>query len=103
MFINLLEKYDGISTAFSLPITLLTKGIYQEHWKEYVNDSSRNLLKRERSVIERVQGDMKMNHSLTKARYIGLQKMRLQSLFAAMAHNLKTMVTLLTGARLKPV
>lgn len=103
VWINLLEKYTGIHTAFSLPKSMLTKGVYQKKWQDYVADPNRNELKKERYIIERINADMKENHGLRRCRYRGIIKYHFQTAMAAMAHNLKLTITLLTGARLRPL
>lgn len=103
VWINLLEKYTGITTAFSLPDTMTKKGSHQEKWKAYVRDEGRTTFRKERTVIERVNGDIKDNHGLRKCRYLGLAKYHLQLAMASMAHNLKIFVNVLSGARLKPI
>lgn len=103
IWINLLEKYTGIATAFSLPRTMLTRGQWKQKWQAYVEDPDRTILRKGRSVIERVNADLKDNHSLRRCRYAGKSKYYLQAMMAVIAHNLKIMVRLLTGARLRPI
>jgi hypothetical protein len=103
VWINLLEKYTGIMTAFSLPDTMTKRGEHQEKWKAYQKDEGRNAFKRERYVIERVNADLKDHHGLRKCRYLGLLKYQFQLAMSGMAHNLKIFVRQLTGARFKPM
>lgn len=103
VWINLLEKHTGIMTAFSLPDTMTKRGERREKWQRYADDAGRKAFKRERSVIERINADLKDNHGLRRSRYLGLVKYRLQTLMASMAHNIKLAIRLLTGARLRPI
>lgn len=99
IWINLLEKYTGLTTAFSLPKTMLRK----KKWQAYISDPDRATLRKERSVIERVNADLKDNHSLRRCRYVGQIKYTCQTTLAAIAHNLKITIRILTGARLRPI
>lgn len=102
IWINLLEKYTDIVTAFSLPKTMTEKGEYREKWRAYASDPGRTAFKRERYVIERVHADLKGRHGLGRARYIGLAKYQFQLTMSAISHNLKIFMRLMTGARLRP-
>lgn len=103
IWINLLEKYTGIMTAFSLPRTMTERGEHQDKWRRYLADPGRTAFRKERYVIERVNADLKDNHGLRRCRYLGLAKYQLQLTMAAVAHNLKTVVQLMTGARFRPI
>jgi len=103
VWVNLLEKHTGIMTAFSLPKTMTEKGEHQEKWRAYKTDEGRNAFKRERYIIERVNADVKDNHSLRRCRYLGLMKYHLQTVMAAVVHNVKLAMRILTGTRLKPI
>ena len=104
VWINLLEKYTGIVTAFSLPKTLLTYGQHQDRWKQYYEtDEHRKTLRKERSIIERINADLKDNHSLRHCRYLGKTKYTFQTIMASIAHNVKIIMKLTTGARLRPI
>lgn len=104
VWINLLEKYTGITTAFHLPEYLLNTGDYQEHWKHYYEqDENRKTIRKERYIIERINADVKNNHSLRRCRYLGKTKYAYQAIMASIAHNVKTIVTLLSGAKLRPI
>jgi IS5 family transposase len=105
VWINLLEKYTGIMTAFSLPEWMYKKG--SEHlklkWLNYKQDEGRNAFKRDRYKIEQINGDLKDNHGMRRCRYLGLTKYHLQTAMASMAHNLKIFIKLLTGVRFKSI
>lgn len=101
VWINLLEKYDGILTAFSLPENMLTKGEHQEKWQAYKKDEGRKAFKKNRYIIERINADLKNNHSLKRCRYLGKVKFHLQAVMAAIAHNIKIMVRIMTGVRFR--
>lgn len=103
VWINLLEKYDHILTAFSLPENMLTKGEHKEKWQAYKNDEGRNAFKKKRYVIERINADLKNNHSLRRCRYLGKTKYHLQTTMAAIAHNIKFMVRIMTGVRFRAI
>ena len=105
IWINYLEKYTGIMTAFSLPEWMWKKG--PEHlklkWTNYKQDEGRNAFKRERYIIERVNADLKDRHGLRRCRYLGQIKYHLQTVMASVCHNVKLAMRLLTGTRLKPI
>lgn len=101
ILIGLLEKDEQINTAICLPQTYL-QGPYQQRWLKYNYDPKKMLAKKQRYVIERINADLKNNHSLKRCRYYGLAKYNFQTLMATLAHNLKTLTTLLTGATLRP-
>lgn len=103
VWINSLEKFTNIMTAFSLPKTMLTKGENQKKWKKYTQDEGRNAFKKDRYIIERVNADLKDNHSLRRCRYLGSLKYHLQSIMASACHNMKLAVRILTGARLQSI
>lgn len=105
IWINLLEKYTGIMTAFSLPEWMYKKGPenLKLKWLNYKADEGRNAFKRERYKIEQVNGDLKENHGMRRCRYLGLNKYFLQTAMSSIAHNLKIYIKLLTGARFKPI
>lgn len=103
VFINLLEKYDGIMTAFSLPEWMTNKGECQDKWKTYVADEGRRAFYHARSVIERIFGDVKTHHGMNRARYIGLTKTHLQVTFTMMVHNVKSIIRQIAGVRFKPI
>jgi IS5 family transposase len=101
VWINLLEKYTGIMTAFSLPETMTTRGTHRRKWHDYIHDEGRRAFRRDRYVIERVNASLKQHHGLHRARYLGLAKLHLQTAMSAIAHNLKIIMRLTTGARLR--
>lgn len=103
VWINLLEKYTGIMTAFHLPDQYLKKGEHQDKWNAYLSDPGRTAYRRHRTVIERVFGDVKKNHSLTRARYRGFTKLYLQATLSMMAHNVKILLKQISGATFKPI
>ena len=103
VWINLLEKFTGIMTAFHLPDTYLTKGKHKDKWNAYVNDEGRTAYRKHRTVIERVFGDVKKNHGLMRARYRGTTKLYLQSALSLMSHNIKILLKQISGVNFKPV
>lgn len=102
VLIGILEKDYGVKTAFALNGQFF-KGKYKEHWKAYRDDPERVEARKKRYVIERINADLKNNHGLKRCRYLGLTKYHFQVAMASIAHNLKIITTLLTGARLRPV
>ncbi len=56
---------------------------------------------KERYVVERVNGSVKTDHTMDRARYLGIQKMNIQTALGCMAHNLKTLVKMWTGVGLR--
>lgn len=101
VLIGILEKDHQIQTAFKLNKQFL-KGEHRDRWLAYLDDPIKNEARGKRYVVERVNADLKNNHGLAKARYIGLAKYQLQATMAAMAYNLKRMVNILTGVRFRP-
>ena len=102
VWINYLEKYDHILTAFSLPETMTKRGEHKQKWVDYTQNEGRQAYKRDRYMIERTNADLKENHGLKRCRYRGLKKYFLQTALSSIAHNVKIIVKLLTGARLQP-
>lgn len=103
IFINLLEKYDGIMTAFCLPRTMTERGEHQNKWQNYMKDEGRTAFRKLRAIIERIFGDTKRNHGLERARYRGQGKTYLQASLSMAAHNVKFIVKQITGTRFKPI
>ena len=103
VWINMLEKHTGITTAFSLPKTMTERGYRKKKWQDYVKDPNRIVFRKERYIVERVNADLKENHSLRRSRYLGLIKYRLQMVMASLAHNVKLIVRILTGVTLRPI
>ncbi len=101
VLIGILERDYGLFTALGLNGQFF-KGKYKKHWEAYRDDPIRMEAKKKRYVVERVNADLKNNHGLRRARYLGLAKYHLQATMAAMAHNLKIIVRELTGVRLRP-
>lgn len=102
VLIGILEKDLGVPTAFNLNSNFL-RGKHKERWYNYLNDPARVVARKKRYVVERTNGDLKDNHSLRRCRYLGLAKYRLQATMAAIAYNLKHMVTILTGQHFRPI
>lgn len=100
VFVNEVEKCDGIMTAFSLP---KSRAGWRNpgKWAAYEADPGRKAFKRDRYVVERVNASLKKWHGLGRCRYLGLPKFGLQLAMSVMAHNLKIYMRLLTGARLR--
>jgi len=101
IWINLLEKYTGIMTAFSLPKTMQTTGAHRRKWNDDVHDAGRRAFRQDQYVIERVNASLKQHHGLHRARSLGLAKLHLQTAMSAIAHNLTIILRLTTGARLR--
>lgn len=101
VWINLLEKYTGIMTAFSLPDPMAKQGEHKEKWGRYLKE--RAPFRKDRPVVERANADLKDNHGLRRCRYRGLIKYTFQVAMSSMAHNLKIFMRALTGARFKPI
>lgn len=103
VFINYLEKYDGIMTAFSLPEWMTDKGEHKEKWQAYKDDEGRKAFYKERTVIERIFGDTKTHHGMDLARYRGNIKTQLQATLTMMAHNVKNILKTIAGVHFKPI
>lgn len=101
VLIGILERDCGLFTALGLNGQFF-KGKYKQYWEAYRDDPKRMKAKKKRYVIERINADLKNNHGLRHARYLGLLKYHFQATMAAMAHNLKIVVREITGARLRP-
>jgi len=100
ILIGLLEQKKKVKTAFSLSSQFL-KGVNKEHWNKYLNDEERMQGRRKRATVERVNADLKNNHGLRKARYLGTSKYNFQVMMTAMVHNLKIYVKGITGVRFR--
>lgn len=70
-------------------------------WTKYTNQKEFEAGRKKRFTVERVNASGKKDHLLDRARYLGLKKMALQTCLTALAHNLKTLVKLLTGVPLR--
>lgn len=100
VFIGILENDHGINTAIALQPSLLA-GQYKQRWNDYKR-KRKAILKNNRYVVEQVNGDLKNNHGFGHCRYLGLAKYHLQTVFTAMAHNLKIALTVVAGVRFRP-
>lgn len=103
VWINLLEKFSQIMTAFHLPETMTKRGEHQDKWQAYVKDEGRHAFRKHRTVIERVFGDVKQHHGLTRARYTSKVKLFLQATLCMMAHNVKILLRSISGITFKPI
>ena len=105
VFINFLEKHQNILTAFALPKTMTDKNRSTNpgKWQQYKDDPGRRAIYKERTSVERIFGEIKQHHGLRRARYKGLDKLHLQTIFSMMAHNIKILTKAITGARFKPI
>lgn len=95
-----LNKYhlkDAISLKYIKPEEMIDNKRVKVRWKQYTNQEEFEAGLKKRYIVERVNGDCKKHHNLGQARYLGLEKMNIQTAFTALAHNLKTLVKLLTG------
>lgn len=99
VLIGILERDYGLFTALGLNGQFF-EGKYKKHWEAYRDDPKRTEAKKKRFVIERVNADLKNNHGLKRARYLGLLKYHFQATMASLAHDLKIIVRELNGARL---
>lgn len=70
-------------------------------WTKYTTQEEFDAGRKKRFTVERVNASGKKDHGLSRARYLGLKKMTLQTSLTAMAHNLKTLVKLWTGVPLR--
>lgn len=102
VLIGILEKDYGVQTAFNLNSNFL-RGKNRGRWLAYLNDPIRVAARKKRYVVERTNGDLKDNHSLRRCRYLGLLKYQFQVTMAAIAYNLKHMVTIMTGQHFRPI
>lgn len=100
VLIGILEKDHGIKTAIAVHPRLL-QGIYKERWKAY-KQKRKTILRKNRYVVEQVNGDMKNNHGFARCRYLGLAKYHLQTIMTSIVHNLKIALTVTRGVRLRP-
>lgn len=72
-------------------------------WIELKASESYQAGKKERYKVEQKFGEGKQYHGWGKCRYLGLAKYSVQSFLIAMTLNLKRMVALLTGSRMRGV
>lgn len=70
-------------------------------WTKYTTQEEFDAGRKQRFTVERVNASGKKDLRLGRARYLGLQKMSLQTCLTALAHNLKTLVKLWTGVPLR--
>ncbi len=70
-------------------------------WTKYTTQEEFDSGRKRRFTVERVNGSVKKDHCLGRARYLGIRKMALQTCLTALAHNLKTLVKLWTGVPLR--
>lgn len=57
--------------------------------------------KSQRYIVERAYADTKSHHGFDRCRYLGKLKMEMQAYLTSIVHNLKILVTELTGAKLR--
>lgn len=70
-------------------------------WTRYTTQCEFDDGRKKRFTVERVNASVKKDHGLGRARYLGFEKMALQTGLTALAHNLKTLVKLWTGIPLR--
>lgn len=70
-------------------------------WIKHTTQEEFDIGRKQRFTVERVNGGVKKDHRLGRARYLGLEKMALQTCLTGLAHNLKTLVKLWTGVPLR--
>ena len=70
-------------------------------WPKYTTQQEFEDGRKKRFTVERVNASVKKDHSLDRARYMGLAKMAFQTSMTALAHNLKTLVKHWTGVPLR--
>lgn len=61
----------------------------QFYWENYASNMERKEIQKKRGYVERVYADMKSHHGLSKSKYIGLSKFKMQSYLTASVHNIK--------------
>jgi len=70
-------------------------------WTKHTTQEEFNAGRKQRFTVERVNASVKKDHGLARSRYLGLEKMALQTSLTALAHNLKTLVKLWTEVPLR--
>jgi transposase, IS5 family len=92
--IHILEQDLNIFTAIDIRKSRINTSHvdHAEAWDIYKEHPLRKQILKKRGIAEAPYGDMKQNHGLTRSRYLGLTKQKLQSYFAVMAHNLKVAI-----------
>jgi transposase len=101
VLIGILEKDKNVQTAFGLNGQFY-KGKYKEHWKQYTDDPEHIEARKKRSVIERVNADLKNNHGLRRCRFLGLENYSFQATMAAIVYNIKRFIKIMVGIKFKP-
>lgn len=75
---------------------------HRESWQRIKDSAEYQAGRAERYKIERKFGEAKRWHGFGRCRYLGLLRYGLQAHLTALVLNLKRIVLLLTGARLRP-
>lgn len=75
---------------------------HRQSWQRIKDSAEYQAGRAERYKIERKFGEAKRWHGFGRCRYLGLQRYGLQAHLTALVLNLKRIVLLLTGARLRP-
>lgn len=92
---------DAIALKYTKKENNLSSGYPPARWTTYTAQEEFETGLSNRYVVERVNASVKKDHGLGRARYLGLDKMNLQTALCGLAHNLKSLVKLWTGVGLR--
>lgn len=92
---------DGIALKKWTKKEKTVEGPLPAKYTVYTSQEEHTAALKKRFVVERVNASVKKDHSLDRARYLGMKKFHLQVIFSSLAHNLKTLVKLWTGVGLR--
>ncbi len=79
-----------------------TRNEHRDAWQQLKDSPEYHAGHAKRYKIERKFGEAKRWHGFGRCRYLGLRRYGLQAQLTALVLNLKRIVTLLTGVRLRP-
>ena len=101
VWLNQKKLKDAISLKYVKKEDRAPSGRPKVRWGLFTNQEEFELGLSQRYTIERMNASLKKDIGLGRARYLGLQKMNIQTAFSCLTHNLKTLVKLLTGTGLR--
>lgn len=101
VWLNQKQLKDSIRLKYVKKKDLLPSGHPKVRWGLFTSQEEFEAGLDERYAIERINASLKKDIGLGRARYLGLQKMKIQTAFSCLAHNLKTLVKLWTGVGLR--
>lgn len=100
-WLNQNKLKDAIALKYLKESEKTLEGKAKARWMLFTTQEEFEAGLSERFVVERVNAGLKKYHTLSRARYLGLSKMCIQTALSCMAHNLKTLVKVWTGIGLR--